>query len=122
MRAGRFDGAKSAWLRGAKRVIGVDIQEYRLETARRTAKSETVNAEISDPIEAIRELTEGRGADVCVDAVGMEADRTIGDKLSNIWHAEVGSIKALKNCLSAVRRGGYVSILGVYAFPTTPFL
>ena len=112
---------KCAWLRGAKRVIGVDIQEYRLETARRTAKSETINAEKDDPIEAIREMTEGRGADVCVDAVGMEADRTIGDKLSNIWHVQVGSIKALKNCLSAVRRGGYVSILGVYGIPYDAF-
>src|SRR5213078_3569584 len=35
---------KSAWLRGAKRVIGVDIQQYRLATARKTAKSETINA------------------------------------------------------------------------------
>jgi threonine dehydrogenase-like Zn-dependent dehydrogenase len=112
---------KCAWLRGAKRVIGVDIQEYRLETARRTAKSETINAEKDDPIEAIREMTEGRGADVCVDAVGMEADRTIGDKLSNIWHAQVGSIKVLKNCFSAVRRGGYVSILGVYGIPYDAF-
>jgi S-(hydroxymethyl)glutathione dehydrogenase/alcohol dehydrogenase len=112
---------KCAWLRGAERVIGVDIQEYRLETARRTAKSETINAAKDDPIEAIREMTEGRGADVCVDAVGMEADRTIGDKLSNIWHAQVGSIKVLKNCLSAVRRGGYVSILGVYGIPYDAF-
>jgi len=112
---------KCAWLRGAKRVIGVDIQEYRLEIARRTAKAETINAEKVDPIEAIREMTEGRGADVCVDAVGMEADRTIGDKLSNIWHAQVGSIKVLKNCLSAVRRGGYVSILGVYGIPYDAF-
>jgi S-(hydroxymethyl)glutathione dehydrogenase/alcohol dehydrogenase len=112
---------KCAWLRGAKRVIGVDIQEYRLETARRTAKSETINANKDDPIEAIREMTEGRGADVCIDAVGMEADRTIGDKLSNIWHAQVGSIKVLKNCLSAVRRGGYVSILGVYGIPYDAF-
>jgi S-(hydroxymethyl)glutathione dehydrogenase/alcohol dehydrogenase len=112
---------KCAWLRGARRVIGVDIQEYRLETARRTAKSETINAAKDDPIEAIREMTEGRGADVCVDAVGMEADRTIGDKLSNIWHAQIGSIKVLKNCLSAVRRGGYVSILGVYGIPYDAF-
>src|SRR4051812_13296814 len=102
---------KSAWLRGAKRVIGVDIQDYRLETARRTAKSETINAETTDPVEAIRELTDGRGADVCVDAVGMEADRSIAHKLGNVWRGEVGSIKALKTCISAVRRGGWVTVL-----------
>jgi S-(hydroxymethyl)glutathione dehydrogenase / alcohol dehydrogenase len=112
---------KVAWLRGAKRVIGVDIQDYRLETARRTAQAETINAQKDDPVEAIRSLTEGRGADVCIDAVGMEADRSLTDKLLNVWHAEVGSIKALKNCISAVRRGGFVSILGVYGVPYDNF-
>ena len=112
---------KVAWLRGAKRVIGVDIQEYRLTTARKTAKSETINAAETDPIEAIRELTEGHGADVCVDAVGMEADRNLGDKLANVWHGQIGSIKALKNCISAVRRGGFVSVVGVYGIPYDAF-
>ena len=105
---------KCAWLRGAKRVIGVDIQDYRLATAQRTAKSETINADKTDPVDAIREMTEGRGADVCVDAVGMEADRSLAHKLGNVWRAEVGSIKALQTCISAVRRGGCVSVLGVY--------
>jgi threonine dehydrogenase-like Zn-dependent dehydrogenase len=108
---------KVAWLRGANRVIGVDIQEYRLEAARKTTNSETINAEDVDPIQAIRDMTEGRGADVCVDAVGMEADRTIGDKLLNIWHAEIGSTKVLENCFSAARRGGFVSVVGVYGIP-----
>jgi S-(hydroxymethyl)glutathione dehydrogenase / alcohol dehydrogenase len=105
---------KVAWLRGAKRVIGVDIQQYRLTIARETAKSETINAQETDPIAAIRDMTDGRGADVCVDAVGMEADRNIADKLKNVWHAQIGSIKVLKNCISAVRRGGFVSVVGVY--------
>jgi S-(hydroxymethyl)glutathione dehydrogenase/alcohol dehydrogenase len=112
---------KVAWLRGASRVIGVDIQEYRLRAARETAKSETINAQNVDPIEAIRETTGGRGADVCVDAVGMEADRNIADKLKNIWHAEIGSIEVLKNCISAVRRGGFVSVVGVYGIPYDAF-
>jgi S-(hydroxymethyl)glutathione dehydrogenase / alcohol dehydrogenase len=108
---------KVAWLRGAKRVIGIDIQEYRLAAARRTANSETINAGEVDPIKAIRELTDGRGTDVCVDAVGMEADRTIAAKLGNIWRAEIGSTKVLENCISAVRRGGFVSVVGVYGIP-----
>jgi threonine dehydrogenase-like Zn-dependent dehydrogenase len=112
---------KVAWLRGAKRVIGVDIQNYRLLAAERTARSEVINAKDEDPIAAIREMTDGRGADVCVDAVGMEADRSLADKLSNVWHAQIGSIKALKNCFSAVRRGGFVSVLGVYGIPYDAF-
>lgn len=112
---------KVAWMRGAKQVIGVDILDYRLTTAQRSAKSETVNAQETDPVEFIRSLTEGRGADVCIDAVGMEADRSLADKIANVWHAEVGSIKALKTAISAVRRGGYVSVLGVYGLPYDNF-
>ena len=112
---------KCAWLRGAKRVIGIDIEPYRLATATRTANAEIVNAAETDPVQAIRDLTEGRGADVCVDAVGMEANRSLLDKLSNIVHAQAGSIKALQTAISAVRRGGVVSVVGVYGMPYDNF-
>jgi threonine dehydrogenase-like Zn-dependent dehydrogenase len=112
---------KIAWLRGAKRVIGVDIQPYRLEMARRAAKSETVNAADGNAVEAIREMTSGRGADVCVDAVGLEADRKLKDKLANLVHMQAGSIAALKLCISAVRRGGVVTVVGVYGMPYDNF-
>ena len=112
---------KCAWMRGAKRVIGVDILDYRLSAAKRTANSETINAEKDDPVQTIRDMTDGRGADVCVDAVGMEAERKLKDKLANIWHVEVGSIKALKAAISAVRRGGWISVLGVYGVPYDKF-
>lgn len=75
----------------------------------------------TDPVEAIRAMTKGRGADVCVDAVGMEADRTALDKLSNVVHMQAGSIKALKMAISAVRRGGVVSVVGVYGMPYDDF-
>jgi threonine dehydrogenase-like Zn-dependent dehydrogenase len=54
---------------------------------------------------------------VCIDAVGMEAERTLLDKAMNILHMEMGSINVLRMCFSAVRRGGGVSILGVYGMP-----
>jgi threonine dehydrogenase-like Zn-dependent dehydrogenase len=112
---------KVAWLKGASRVIGVDIQPYRLETARRTAKSDTVNAAEVDVVQAIRDMTNGRGADVCVDAVGLESDRSLLDKLSNAVHAQAGSIKTLQHCVSAVRRGGWVTVVGVYGMPYDNF-
>ena len=112
---------KIAWLRGAKRVIGVDIQPYRLEMARRAANSEVINAADGNAVEAIRALTQGRGADVCVDAVGLEADRKLMAKLSTIVHLQAGSINALKLCISAVRRGGVVSVVGVYGMPYDAF-
>src|SRR5690606_17091794 len=62
---------KAAWLNGAARVIAIDPLEYRLEKARRVNKVETLNPNEVDVVEAIRSMTEGRGADVCVDAVGF---------------------------------------------------
>jgi alcohol dehydrogenase len=115
---------KVAWLKGASRVIGIDIQPYRLEAARRTARSETLNAgamKDTEIVQAIRDMTGGRGADICVDAVGMEADRTLLDRVSNVVHAQVGSIKALKTAISAVRRGGWVTVTGVYGVPYDNF-
>ena len=108
---------KVAWLKGASRVIGIDIQPYRLETARRTANSETLDAaekKETELVQAIRDMTDGRGADICVDAVGLECDRSLLDKAKNVLHGEVGSIKALRTAISAVRRGGWVTVTGVY--------
>jgi S-(hydroxymethyl)glutathione dehydrogenase/alcohol dehydrogenase len=112
---------KCAWVRGAERVIGLDVEPYRLEMARRTANAEVINVNETDCVEAIRMRTGGRGADVCIDAVGMEAKRTMKDKLANIIHAEAGSISVLKLAVSAVRRGGAISLLGVYGMPYDNF-
>ncbi|MHA6246731.1 zinc-dependent alcohol dehydrogenase [Pontibacter sp. CAU 1760] len=112
---------KVAWIKGAKRVIGIDLEEYRLDMARRSAKSETINLKHVDPIEAIRDMTGGRGADVCIDAVGMEADKSLLDRAKSVIHMEKGTINALKMCFSAVRRGGIVSIVGVYGSPYDNF-
>lgn len=106
--------AKAAWLQGAGRVIVVDVEAYRLETARSAGKAEVIDASQEDPIEAIRARTEGRGADVCVDAVGMEADRSFLDKVKAAVHMEKGTIDVLRSCFSAVRRAGTVSVVGVY--------
>ena len=89
--------------------------------ARKAAKSETINVGDADAVEKIRAMTNGRGADVCVDAVGFEADRKLTDKLKNIWHMEMGSLNALKAAISAVRRGGVVSVVGVYGMPYDAF-
>lgn len=112
---------KVAWARGAKRVIGIDLENYRLQKARDVCKSETVNLHDVDPVQAIRDMTDGRGADVCIDAVGQEAERSIWERVANIVHMQVGSLNAFRMCLSAVRRGGVVSCVGVYAVPYDNF-
>src|SRR5581483_6974772 len=100
---------------GAGQVIGVDILDERLAMARRVMGSVTINADEEDPDERIRAMTEGRGADVCIDAVGMEADRNILEKASALIHVQRGSIKVLRHAFGSVRRGGIVSVPGVYA-------
>ncbi|MDD5461054.1 MAG: glutathione-dependent formaldehyde dehydrogenase [Methylococcales bacterium] len=111
--------AKSAWLRNAQKVIIVDTLQYRLDKAKATAGCETVlwgNGH-EEVVDQIRSMTEGRGADVCVEAVGFEPKRDLLDKAKALVNLERGSIKVLEACMSAVRRGGIVSVLGVY--PTT---
>jgi len=56
-----------------------------------------------------------------VDAVGMEAHHGLFDKLKNVAHVEVGSLNGLRMCIDAVRRGGTISILGVYGVPYDNF-
>lgn len=112
---------KSAWLQGAGRVIGVDIQDYRLEMARKSANAETINAKENDAVELIRDMTGGYGADVCIDAVGMEADHGFWTKAKNVVQGEVGTMKVLERCFDAVRRGGTVSVVGVYGSPYDNF-
>ena len=57
-------------LAGAARIIAVDIDDRKLDTARRMGATHTVNSRTDDPVEAIRELTGGFGADVVIEAVG----------------------------------------------------
>jgi S-(hydroxymethyl)glutathione dehydrogenase/alcohol dehydrogenase len=105
---------KLAKIMGAAQTIGVDILPYRLETARTTADATVVNASESDPVERIRELTQGRGADVVIEAVGMEPDRGLLQKIANVAHLQRGSITAVEIAFRAARRSGRVSIMGVY--------
>ncbi len=109
--------AKSAWLRGAARVVIIDTLQYRLDKAKQTANCETIvwdNGGAKEVVEQIRAMTNGRGADVCVEAVGFEPDRSLIDRAKAVINLEKGSPKVLEACMSAVRRGGIVSVLGVY--------
>jgi S-(hydroxymethyl)glutathione dehydrogenase / alcohol dehydrogenase len=112
---------KAAWIQGAKRVIAIDPLDYRLDMARKRNNVETLNPHKTDVIEAIRDMTSGRGADVCVDAVGTEAERSTLDKIKATLRLEKGSIKAMEMCFEAVRRGGTVTVVGVYGTPYDNF-
>ncbi len=110
---------RSAWLMGARRVIAVDPVEERLDFARRHNHVETVNLrEVKDIVGHLKKLTEGRGPDVAIDAVGLEACGSIfHDVLGKKLMLEAGAPTALNWSIDAVRRGGRVSIIGVYGPP-----
>jgi threonine dehydrogenase-like Zn-dependent dehydrogenase len=108
--------AKSAWLMGAGRVIVVDHLEYRLEFARTWAQCEVVNfKEVKDMAEHIKKMTDWLGADVCIDAVGAEAVGNAMQHLTGVkLKLQAGAATVLHWCINSVRKGGNVSIVGVY--------
>jgi threonine dehydrogenase-like Zn-dependent dehydrogenase len=110
---------RSAWLLGAKRVIGLDYVEDRLAFARHWARSETINLnEIPDIVLHLRKLTDGRGPDVCIDAVGLEADGSrMHDVLGKTLKLEAGAPTVINWSIDTVRRGGVVVLIGVYGPP-----
>jgi len=109
----------SAWLMGAGRVIAVDRVPERLNFARQYNGVETLNfEEVDDPVMTLREMTGGRGADVCIDAVGMEAEGSTVERVLGLKSKlEAGVATALAWCIQTARKGGNVSIVGVYGPP-----
>lgn len=109
---------KSAWLLGADRVIAIDRFEDRLEMASRHGKAETLHYEEVDVVEALREMTAGRGPDACIDAVGMEAHgatvAALYDRAKQALMPETDRPTALRQAILACRKAGTVSIPGMY--------
>jgi threonine dehydrogenase-like Zn-dependent dehydrogenase len=108
--------AKSAWLLGAGRVIVVDHVEYRLEFVREFAQCETVDFKyVKDMAVHIKQMTDWIGADVCIDAVGCEAAGNFAQTVTGVkLKLQAGSATALHWAINSVRKGGNVSIVGVY--------
>ncbi|MFF4195893.1 zinc-dependent alcohol dehydrogenase [Nonomuraea sp. NPDC001831] len=116
------------------RVIGVDGVTERLEMARRHGIEVVDGSETSDVPGAIRELTSGRGTDSVIDAVGMEAHGSPAAKIAQtltgllpdavaaplMSHAGVDRLAALNQAIDTVRRGGVISVIGVYGGMTDP--
>jgi threonine dehydrogenase-like Zn-dependent dehydrogenase len=109
---------KSAYMLGAERVIAIDRFEYRLGMARDRSGAETLSYEKESILEALAEMTGGRGPDACIDAVGMEAHHhgAIGayDRVKQAVMSETDRPIALREAILACRNGGTVSIMGVY--------
>ena len=108
---------RSAFMLGAERVIAIDRFPERLQMAQ-AAGAEIINYEEVDAGEALKEMTGGRGPDACIDAVGMEAHGTdamaLYDKVKQAVRLETDRPFALRQAIVACRKGGTVSIPGVY--------
>lgn len=109
---------RSAYLLGAERVIAIDRLPERLKMARENAGAETLDYTMDNILEALKEMTGGRGPDACIDAVGMEAHGTgVGyayDRVKQALRMETDRGTALREAILACRKGGTLSILGVY--------
>ncbi|BAY93072.1 MULTISPECIES: zinc-dependent alcohol dehydrogenase [unclassified Tolypothrix] len=108
----------SAYMMGAERVIAIDRFPERLEMARKFAKAETINYEDVDAGEALKEMTGGRGPDACIDAVGLEAHgvglEDFYDQTKQKLRLETDRPHVLRQMMVAARKGGTLSIMGVY--------
>jgi threonine dehydrogenase-like Zn-dependent dehydrogenase len=109
---------KSAYLLGAARVIAIDRIPERLQMAATAGNAMILNYEEVDVVEALKELTGGRGPDACIDAVGLEAHGTgvaaMFDRAEQAVRLETDRPTALRQVIQACRKGGTVSIAGVY--------
>ncbi len=108
--------ARCAWLFGAGRVIVIDHIDYRLDFVRNYAPCEAYNfKEIDDVVLFLKKTTDGMGADVCIDAVGAEAAGNFAQTiLGRKLFLQGGSATALHWAINGVKKGGIVSIVGVY--------
>jgi threonine dehydrogenase-like Zn-dependent dehydrogenase len=110
---------QSAWLLGAGRVIAIDDVPERLAMAQTSGKAETIDMSKENVSERLKEMTKGRGPDSCIDAVGAEAHGS--NPVENFVDATKTAVKistdrpaALRQAIMACRKGGSLSIPGVY--------
>ena len=109
---------KSAYLLGAERVIAIDRFPDRLTLARSEGKADVLNYMDVDVLDALRHMTGGQGPDACIDAVGLEAHGTTldarYDRVKTSMYMATDRVHALREAIAACRKGGTVSIPGVY--------
>ncbi|CAM4236136.1 zinc-dependent alcohol dehydrogenase [Paenibacillus typhae] len=105
---------KFAWMKGAARVIAVDHVQYRLNHAKLTNNVEIFNLEEVKDFEVhMKEITRG-GADVVIDCVGLDAKKTVVEKVETALMLQGGSLGAFRIASEVVRKFGTIQLVGVY--------
>jgi threonine dehydrogenase-like Zn-dependent dehydrogenase len=111
--------ARAAVLLGAEQVISIDRYDNRLEMAAKYAGSEPLNYERTDVNDELLERTGGRGPDVCIEAVGMEAHtpgpQHVYDQVKQQLRMQTDRPSAVRQAIFNCRKGGSVFVLGVFA-------
>lgn len=108
--------ALAARFLGTEQIFMVDHNEYRLQFAQATYGVLPINFDKDeDPAETILSATGGHGVDATIDAVGFEAKGSALETALTAVRLEGSSGKALRQCIAATRRGGVLSVPGVYA-------
>lgn len=110
---------KSSYILGAERVIAIDRIPARLEMARDQGGAEVINYdEVDDLVETLKDMTGGLGPDCCIDGVGLEAHGTspdaLYDRVKMAMFLATDRAHALRQSIQACRKGGTVSVPGVY--------
>ncbi len=112
---------KFAWRKGAERVIAVDHVPYRLEHAKKTNRVETFNfKEVDDLVGHLQEIT-GGGADVVIDCVGLDSEKTLLEKIETMLKLQGGGLGAFRMAGKTVRKGGTIQVTGVYGLHYNAF-
>ena len=107
--------AACARMRGIEKIFMVDHHQFRLDFAQKTYDVIAVNFGDCDAAEYILDHTDHRGVDGVIDAVGFEAKGSAIETVLTDLKIEGSSGKALRQCIAAARRGGTVSVPGLYA-------
>jgi threonine dehydrogenase-like Zn-dependent dehydrogenase len=109
---------RSAYMLGADQVIAIDRVPERLQMAKAQGEATVLDYQEVDVSEALKDLTAGRGPDACIDAVGMEAHGTsldaVYDQAKMALYLATDRPHALRQAIQTCRKGGTVSIPGVY--------
>ncbi len=113
--------ARIALHQGAGRVIGVDNVPERLSLAAKYGVETVDFSAVDDVKEIVLDLTDGRGVDSSIDAVGMEASGSLIESVLQTTKLQLDKALALRQCIASTRRGGTLSISGVYAGPIQMF-
>ena len=113
--------ARIALHQGAGRVIGVDNVPERLSMASRWGVQTVDFSAVENVRDLVLDLTDGRGLDAAIDAVGMEASGSVVGSILQATNLQLDRATALRECMSSIRRGGTLSISGVYAGPIQAF-